>query len=154
MGNTKNEKLVLDTKKLKYETTKPKKVKIAKEPKTTSKSKKAILASSSSSKRRNVGGYIVSKFKNIYHYLLGVVNKIFHPKKKAKKLTKIERENAKNQRNRGIMGIGQLLVVVSIAYSTAVILIGVGSLASIIALVPQVIFALVTLIKAFSKLYK
>lgn len=154
MGNTKDEKWILDTRKLKYEKTKPKKIKIAKESKTTSKSKKAVLASNTGRKRHNVGGFIVSKFKNLYQSLLGVVNKVFHPKKKAKKLTKIERENAKNQRNRGIMGIGQLLVVVSIAYSTAVILIGVGSLASIIALIPQVIFALVTLIKAFSKLYK
>lgn len=154
MGNTKEKKSVLDTKKLKYEEIKPKKLKIAKKPKVAGKSKKTVLASDTSRKRRDVRGFIISKFKNIHKSLLGVVKKVYHPSKKGKKLTKIERENAKIQRNRGIMGVGQLLVVVSIAYSTAVILIGVGSLASIIALLPQVVFALVTLIKAFSKLYK
>ena len=154
MGNTKEKKWVLDTRKLKYEEIKPKKLKIAKEPKVTKKSKKAVLASNTGRKRLNIRGHMVSGLKNIHNNFNGVVKKVYHPSKKGKKLTKIERENAKNQRNRGIMGVGQLLVVVSIAYSTAVILIGVGSLASIIALLPQVIFALVTLIKAFSKLYK
>lgn len=76
------------------------------------------------------------------------------PRKKAKKLTKAEREIAKTERNHAILGIGQLLVVVSIAYSTSVIFIGVDSLESKIILIPQVVFALFTLLKAFSKLYK
>ena len=64
------------------------------------------------------------------------------------------RKNPKKERNHAIMGIGQLLVVVSIAYSTAVIFIGVDSTASKIALIPQVVFASYILLKAFSRLYK
>lgn len=71
-----------------------------------------------------------------------------------KKLTKLEREHAREERNRAILGIGQLLVVVSIAYSTSVIFIGIDSLEAKIALLPQVLFASFTLIRAFSKLYK
>lgn len=82
------------------------------------------------------------------------VKSLKKPQKKAKKPTKLERENAKKERNRAIMGIGQLLVVVSIAYSTAVIFIGVDSMASKIALIPQVVFASYILLKAFSRLYK
>ena len=83
-----------------------------------------------------------------------IVKKVKKPRKKAKKPTKAEREIAKKERNRAIMGIGQLLVVVSIAYSTAVIFIGVDGMASKIALLPQVVFASFTLLKAFSRLYK
>lgn len=60
----------------------------------------------------------------------------------------------KNANKGAIMGIGHLLVVVSIAYSTAVVLIGVDSIESKIALVPQATFGLFILFKAFSKLYK
>jgi hypothetical protein len=55
---------------------------------------------------------------------------------------------------RVILGIGQLLVVVSIIYSTAIVMIGVNSAESKILLVPQVVFALAILVKAFSKLNK
>lgn len=55
---------------------------------------------------------------------------------------------------RVILGIGQLLVVVSIIYSTAIVIIGVNSAESKILLVPQVVFALAILVKAFSKLNK
>lgn len=83
-----------------------------------------------------------------------VINKMKTNRKKSKKLTKAEKKLAREQFLRGIMGIGLLFVVVSIAYSTAVIFIGVDSLASKIALLPQVIFALYTLYKAFSQFYK
>ena len=53
-----------------------------------------------------------------------------------------------------ILGIGLLLVVVSIIYSTAIVIIGMNSVESRILLVPQVVFALVILVKAFSKLNK
>lgn len=88
-----------------------------------------------------------SKFNN-------AINKIKNPSKKAKRTTKAELKLKRQQRLRGILGIGLLLVVVSIAYSTSVIYIGVDSSASRIALFPQVLFALLTLFKAFSKLYK
>lgn len=74
--------------------------------------------------------------------------------KTRKKPTKADEILAKQERNRAILGIGILLVIVSIAYSTSVIFIGVDSLESRIALLPQVVFALVISIKAFSKLYK
>jgi hypothetical protein len=74
--------------------------------------------------------------------------------KKSKKATKSGRILAKQQRNNAILGIGLLLVVVSILYSTSVILIGVSSVPSKIALFPQAFFALLILIKAFSKIYK
>lgn len=97
---------------------------------------------------------IKAKLAPINARFFSVVNKVKHPSKKHKKLTKDEKKLAKQQRNRGIMGIGLLLVVVSIAYSTSVIFIGVDSPASKLVLLPQALFALVTLFKAFSKLYK
>lgn len=75
-------------------------------------------------------------------------------RKKPAKTTVAERALARQQRNRAILGIGQLLVVVSIAYSTAVIYIGVDSISSRVALLPQATFALIILTQAFSKLYK
>lgn len=54
----------------------------------------------------------------------------------------------------GILGIGLLFVIVSIAYSTYVTVLFVNNVASVVALVPQVLFATFTLLKAFSKLYK
>lgn len=63
-------------------------------------------------------------------------------------------KTSKNDYNRVIMGIGQLFVVVSIAYSTAVIFMGVDGVESKIALFPQAAFASYILIKAFSRLYK
>ena len=81
-------------------------------------------------------------------------DKIRKPKKTSKKLSKSEQADINRQRRDGILGIGQLFVVVSIAYSTSVIFEGVDSLESKLVLVPQAIFALFTLLKAFSKLYK
>ena len=72
-----------------------------------------------------------------------------------------ERKSSQKSKNipfaeiwRVILGIGQLLVVVSIIYSTAIVMIGVNSAESKILLVPQVVFALAILVKAFSKLNK
>lgn len=74
--------------------------------------------------------------------------------KKAKKLTKAERILLIEQRKRAILGIGLLLVVVSITFSTYVTITFVDSSAVFAALAPQVAFALVSLFKAFSKIYK
>lgn len=79
---------------------------------------------------------------------------LFAKRKKAKKPTKAQKKIEQEQRKRGILGIGLLLVVASIAYSTSVIFIGVDSSASRIVLFPQALFALITLVRAFSKLYK
>jgi len=83
-----------------------------------------------------------------------IVKKINQPRKKAKKTTKVERALILQQRKNGILGIWLLLVVVSIAYSTSVTRTFVNSNASLIALAPQAIFAIITIVKSFSKLYK
>lgn len=71
-----------------------------------------------------------------------------------KKLTKTERAALQEQQKRVILGIGLLLVVVSITFSTFVTLTFVDDKAIYLALAPQVAFALVSLFKAFSKIYK
>lgn len=84
-------------------------------------------------------------------------NTVDNPKlqsKRVKKLTWLEQRLAKQQRNNVILGIGLLLVVVSIAYSTSVIIISVDSSVSRVLLCPQIIFALYLIFKAFSKFYK
>lgn len=116
--------------------------------------KRSAMAKSNTNRFRTTVRPIVQWLEDLYQRAYVVVNKALNRGKTAKKTTKKERENAILQRNNAILGVGLLLVVVSIAYSTAVILIGVDSLESKIALLPQVVFALVTLIKAFSKLYK
>lgn len=97
---------------------------------------------------------ISNNISSIKGHFNNVLKKLKHPRKKAKKLTKTERKFLRQQNLRAILGIGLLLVIVSIAYSTTVIFIGVDSSASRLALLPQVVFALYTLIKAFSKFYK
>ncbi len=76
------------------------------------------------------------------------------PSKLSKKAQKEQQKAVLDQHKRGILGLGLLFVVVSITYSSYVILNGVHSTASRVMLVPQVVFALLTLIKAFSKIYK
>ena len=94
---------------------------------------------------------LLQKIRKIFN---NVVDKLNHPRKKSKKVTKIGHKLAIKQRNRAILGIGLLLVVVSILYSTFVIFVGVGTVESKIALIPQALFALIILIKAFSNLFK
>lgn len=53
-----------------------------------------------------------------------------------------------------IMVVGQLLIVVSISYSTTVVLIGIDSMESKISLAPQVLCALIILFKLSSKLIR
>jgi len=50
-----------------------------------------------------------------------------------------------------IMGIGNLAVIASIAYSAAVIVLGTEGITPLILITPMVIFALVKLIKQFIK---
>lgn len=66
----------------------------------------------------------------------------FNPRKKAKKLTKAEKKAIRRQKIRGIIGIGLLFVVVSIAYSTYMTNLFLDGTEMIIFLAPQVIFAL------------
>lgn len=74
--------------------------------------------------------------------------------KKVKKLTKTERKLERQKKIRGIIGIGLLFVVVSIAYSTYMTVLFVDGSAMVVALVPQVTFATVILLIAFYKIYK
>lgn len=74
--------------------------------------------------------------------------------KKVKKLTKTERKLERQKKIRGIIGIGLLFVVVSIAYSTYMTALFVDGSAMVVALVPQVTFATVILLIAFYKIYK
>lgn len=83
-----------------------------------------------------------------------MLKKLGFKSKKAKKSTKIERKLARQQKIRGIIGIGLLFVVVSIAYSTYMTVLFVDGPAMVAALAPQVLFASVTLIYAFYKLFK
>lgn len=76
------------------------------------------------------------------------------PSKLSKKAQLEHKKAVREQQMRGILGLGLLFVVVSIAYSSYVIYTGVHSTVSRVMLVPQVIFALLILIKAFSKIYK
>jgi len=145
MKQTKPKGSALESFKLYYEELERKPVKTVPTKKTNKTAKKE--EKSLKEKLLNKLQLVSSKFNNIK-------KKLSQPRKKAKKLTKAEREIAKIERNHAILGIGQLLVVVSIAYSTSVIFIGVDSLESKIILIPQVVFALFTLLKAFSKLYK
>lgn len=103
---------------------------------------KAKKSSNIKTKFASVQKNVVAKFKGV------------KPLKSVKKLTKAQRLERKNRRNRVIMGIGLMLVVVSIAYSTTVTRYFVDSPASLLFLAPQVIFAVITIIIAFSKLYK
>ena len=74
--------------------------------------------------------------------------------KKVKKLTKTERKLERQKKIRGIIGIGLLFVVVSIAYSTYMTALFVDGTAMVVALVPQVVFATAILLIAFYKIYK
>lgn len=137
---------LLSKHKLKYEKTKPGKPAVSKE----------YLKILEDKKHKDVTykDVILKKISRIRTILANVVNKVKHPNKKVKKLTKIELELAKNQQKNVIIGICQLLVVVSIAYSSTIVYVGVNSFASKVALAPQIIFALIILVKSFSKLYK
>ena len=73
---------------------------------------------------------------------------------KVKKLTKTERKLERQKKIRGIIGIGLLFVVVSIAYSTYMTALFVDGTAMVVALAPQVVFATVILLIAFYKIYK
>ena len=75
-------------------------------------------------------------------------------KKKAKKLTKAEESAIRQKKIRGIIGIGLLFVVVSIAYSTYMTVLFVDGPVMVVALAPQAVFAALTLLIAFYKIYK
>lgn len=85
---------------------------------------------------------------------LSRVKSLRKPRKKARKTTKAERSLARQQKLHGIIGIGLLLTVVSIAYSTYMVNLFVDGTEMIVALAPQVVFAALISIYAFYKIYK
>lgn len=113
--------------------------------KTASKSKPAP--------KQTVTGKVLTKLKPVRVKIDNIIKKVKKPKK-AKKTTKKEQYLARLQKIRGIIGIGLLFVVVSIAYSTYMTVLFVDGTMMVVALAPQVIFALATLVIAFYKLYK
>lgn len=135
----------LSKKKLNFEATK----------KTFSASKKYIKEQINA-KRKHISlkAFLLAKSTAMKTVLANVVKKVHHPSKIDKKVVKINPKLAKKQRNNVIIGICQLFVVVSIAYSSYITYTFVENGVTIIILVPQVAFALFTLVKAFSKLYK
>lgn len=92
-----------------------------------------------------------SKVRGIFN---NVIKNTKHIRQNKTLSTGTTKKTNKGLPNHVILGIGLLLVVVSIAYSTSVIFIGVDSLASRIALLPQVIFAFGILVFAFSKIFR
>lgn len=153
MSKSKLEGKSLESHKLYYEDLPFKKPKTSKVKK-TGKTNKPNVDKHRPNRLVVFGRFVVSKCKDFYQYLNGVVNKVLHPKKNAKKLTKNEQKLVVQQRKNVIMGIGLLFVIVSIAYSTYIVRTFVNTGGSLVALAPQVIFAITILIKAFSKLYK
>lgn len=95
----------------------------------------------------NVKKAVRGKFDNIKKRL-GIKSK------KTKKTTKTAKKLARQQKIRGIIGIGLLFVVVSIAYSTYMTVLFVDGTAMVVALTPQVVFAATILLIAFYKIYK
>ena len=147
--------------KLYYEDLEEKKVK--KVTKTSNTIKKAKPVASNKTKKTgttlksvllDAKKSVVLKFAVVKLKLEGVVNKALHPSKTAKKMTKMEQKAVIQQRKNVIMGIGLLFVIVSITYSTYIVRTFVNTGGSLIALAPQVVFAVCILLKAFSKLYK
>lgn len=105
-------------------------------------------------KRKSVKEVLKVNSANLRAGVFKLATKVKEPKKPAKKLTKTQVKESKEHRLRVIMGIGLLLVVVSIGYSITVILTLVDSWVALIVLAPQIAFAVITTFKAFSNIYK
>jgi len=149
---------VLDNSKLYYEDLERKKVKTTPgKRKSVKVSPKPVSKKSKTTPKELIGSVkksIQTRYGIVRVKLQDIILKVKHPRKKAKKLTKVEREALLKQRENGILGIGLLSVVVSIAYSTYIVRTFVNTELSLLALAPQVVFASCILLKAFSKLYK
>jgi hypothetical protein len=101
---------------------------------------------------------IVAIKSTVKNHFKNVLSKIKKQPKKAKKISKaaakIKKQQYYEQLNHGIIGLGLLLVIVSITYSTVIVREFVDTTVSLLAIAPQVVFAIAISIKAFSKLYK
>lgn len=145
-------KETIDKCKLYYELTERKPMKVAPKAskkvnnKSTNQRKKATTTKAKQSKK-TFGSKVRSKLDKVAKSLSFILVK-------DKKLTKAERKKKTKERINGIIGVGLLFVIVSIAYSTYVVTLFVDGTTALIAVAPQVIFASVTLFKAFYKMYK
>jgi hypothetical protein len=74
--------------------------------------------------------------------------------KKPKEVTEVQAWGSWDKHWRATLGIGLLLAIVSIAFSTYVTITFVGGHGVYVALAPQVVFAVASLVRAFSKIYK
>lgn len=97
---------------------------------------------------------VASKLQPVRGKIDNIIAKVKQPRKKSKKLTKIQKNEIRRQKIRGIIGIGLLFVVVSIAYSTYMTNLFVDGWAMWLALAPQMLFAAAISIYAFYKIYK
>lgn len=105
-------------------------------------------------KSKSLKDKLLDKLQPVRSKIDNIVKKVKQPRKKAKKTTKTERLEIRKQKIRGIIGIGLLFVIVSIAYSTYMVNLFVDGTEMIVALAPQVIFAAIVTIYAFYKIYK
>lgn len=135
--------------KLYYEDLERKTVKTAPSKAKVSKATKATPVKGKSLKEK-----LSDRLQPVRSKIDNIVRKVKQPRKKAKKTTKAERLEIRKQKIRGIIGIGLLLTVVSIVYSTYMVNLFVDGTEMIVALAPQVIFATLISIYAFYKIYK
>lgn len=142
---------VLDGYKLRYEEMEFKHVsKTTPKPKVSKTTSKTTAKPTSKSLRERVS----DKLQPVRVKFNNMVKKLKQPRKKSKKTTKAERLEARKQKLRGIIGIGLLLTVVSIVYSTYMVNLFVDGTEMVVALAPQVIAASIITIYAFYKIYK
>lgn len=136
----------LDSFELYYEEMERKPVKTAKSTKKVVKSKpQKVLV---------LRGYLANALTTVRGKIDNVRKHSTQRRKKAKRMTKTERSLIRQKKIRGIIGIGLLFVVVSIAYSTYMTNLFVDGWRMAVALTPQVIFAVVISFYAFYKIFK
>lgn len=122
--------------------------------KSTSTAKRKPAVKNSAKPKATFKDRIDNIKKSVIVLFNNIKKKLGFKSKKATKVTKDEKKLARKQKIRGIIGICLLFVVVSIAYSTYMTVLFVDGTMMVIALAPQVIFAVVTLLIAFYKIYK
>lgn len=66
-------------------------------------------------------------------------------------MAKIQHKNLKSKFGNGIIGVLQLFVIASIAYTTTVIVMGTDGLLPVVLAIPQAFWASVVLVKQFTK---
>lgn len=120
----------------------------------TSATKRKVTAKSTAKPKVTLKDRFDNAKKAVVVQFNNTKKKLWFKSKKVKKLTKTELKLERQKKIRGIIGIGLLFVVVSIAYSTYMTALFVDGTATVVALAPQVVFATVILLIAFYKIYK